>query len=255
MENIFSVANKTALITGGTNGIGAMIAKGLVQAGSKVYIVGRNVEKGLKKANELSAMGHCEFIAADLSSLSGIEACVAAYSEKETSLDILVNNAGLLSMQGIEEVTEADWDGPMNINLKAVFFLTQKMLPVLRQAGTVEVPARVINIGSASGSMVDNLEYYAYGASKAALHHLTRTTAHNVANSHITVNAIAPGPFPSDIGFEPPQEVTDAILNGIPLKRWGAPEDIIGTVIYLASKAGSFNTGHTFALDGGMVDA
>lgn len=253
LKKLFSLEGKVALVTGGSSGIGGMISEGLVSAGAKVYIVARNVEKGVAKAKELSQMGQCEYIEGDLSSIAGIEAVVAEVQGRESKLDILVNNAGLLTLESIDEVTEAGWDGPMNTNLKAVFFLIQKSLPLLRAAGSEESPARIINIGSAAGSDPADIEYYSYCASKAGVHHLTRALAHRLAADHINVNAIAPGVFPTDIGYEPPEEVRQFILNGIPLKRLGMLEDIAGSVVYLASRAGGYTTGILLPVDGGKV--
>lgn len=253
MQDIFSVKGKTAIVTGGSSGIGAMIAEGLVRAGALVTLIARDENKGQAKAKELSEFGHCEFMAGDLASVAGIEAIANQLKSKRSHLDILINNAGLLTMDSIDEVTEESWDGPININLKAVFFLTQKLLPLLRAAGKVEKPARVINIGSVSGVQVDNLDLFSYAAAKAGVHHMTKLMAQKLADDHITVNAIAPGVFPTDIGFEPPPEVRDAIINAIPLKRLGKPENIVGGIIFLASDAGAYNTGLVLTIDGGKA--
>ncbi|MFA5493902.1 MAG: SDR family NAD(P)-dependent oxidoreductase [Porticoccaceae bacterium] len=253
LNKLFSVSGKTALITGGTNGIGLMIARGLVQAGVKTYIVGRNRDKGAEAAAELSRQGQCVFIPGDLSTMAGIDAIVEQLKAQESQLDILINNAGLLTLQALDEVTEEGWDGPVNINLKAPFFMIQKLRPLLRASGTDEDPARVINIGSAGGVENANIEYYSYCASKAGVHHLTRALAKYLAPDHINVVAIAPGVFPSDIGYEPPEEIARAILASIPRKRLGTEEDIVGAVIYLSSRAGAFLTGSLLPVDGGKI--
>ncbi|KJS07460.1 MAG: hypothetical protein VR73_08825 [Gammaproteobacteria bacterium BRH_c0] len=253
ISKLFSISGKTAMVTGGANGIGLMIARGLVEAGVKTYIVGRNVTKGENAAAELAKLGQCTFIPGDLSSLAGIEAVVAELSAKESKLDILVNNAGLLTLQTLEEVDEAGWDGPVNINMKAPFFLIQKLLPLLRASGTYDDPARVINIGSAGGIENAPIEYYSYIASKAGLHHLTRGLAKYLAPDNINVVSIAPGVFPSDIGYEPPIEVHNAIIASIPRQRLGTEDDIVGAVIYLASRAGAFITASMLPVDGGKI--
>lgn len=253
LNKLFSVSGKTALVTGGTNGIGLMIARGLVQAGVKTYIVGRNKDRGVEAAAELSGQGRCVFIHGDLSTLAGIDAIVEQLGAQESQLDILINNAGLLTLQSLEEVTEDGWDGPVNINLKAPFFMVQKLLPLLRASGSDDDPARVINIGSAGGIENANIEYYSYCASKAGIHHLTRALAKYLAGDNINVVAIAPGIFPTDIGYEPPEEVARAILASIPRKRLGTEEDIIGAVIYLTSRAGAFLTGSVLPVDGGKI--
>lgn len=253
LTRLFSVAGKTALITGGTQGIGLMIARGLVQAGVNTYIVGRNADRGQKAAAELSEQGCCRFICGDLATLAGIEGIVEAVGAREVKLDILVNNAGVLTLESLEEVTEEGWNAPVNINLKAPFFLIQKLLPLLRAAATDEDPARVINIGSAGGIENANIEYYSYCASKAGVHHLTRALAKYLARDHINVVAIAPGIFPSDIGYEPPEDVFRAIMAAIPRRRLGTEDDITGAVIYLVSRAGNFITGSTLMVDGGKV--
>jgi NAD(P)-dependent dehydrogenase (short-subunit alcohol dehydrogenase family) len=253
IEQLFSVAGKVAVVTGGTAGIGAMIAEGLVKSGVKVYIVARNQAKGDEKVRELSAFGECHFIQGDISNIAGIQAVVEKLNSQESKLDILINNAGLLTLQEIDEVDEPGWDGPFDINVKAVFFLVQKLMPLLKAAGTDEDPARVINIGSAAGLQIAGIQYYSYSASKAGVHQLTRELASRLAREYINVNAIAPGVFPSDIGYEPPPEVTAQIMAGIPRGRLGQLEDIVGSIIYLSSRAGAFTTGVILSVDGGKV--
>lgn len=255
MSDLFSIAGRVGLVTGGSNGIGLMIARGLVQAGVKTYIVARNGDKARHVADALTALGggSCHVIAADLASMAGVSKVVTDYGQCESRLDILVNNAGVLFEMGIDDYTEEAWDATLDLNLKTVFFLTQKLLPVLRASGTRADPARVINISSADSTQLSEREHYGYVASKAALNHLTRALAKRLAREHITVNAIAPGPFPSDMTAGYPQEVIDAVANLFPLNRFGAEEDIAGTVIYLASRAGAFLTGTVTHLDGGWT--
>ena len=253
LNKLFSVSGKIALVTGGTTGIGLMIARGLVEAGVKTYIVGRNAEKGARVEAELNQLGQCVFIAGDLSTMAGSDAIVEFVKGRETRLDILINNAGLLTLESLEEVTEAGWDGPVNINMKAPFFMVQKLLPLLRASGTDEDPARVINIGSASALENANIEHFSYLASKAGVHHLTRSLAKFLARDNINVVTISPGVFPSDIGYEPPIEVHNAIIASIPRQRLGMEEDIVGAVIYLTSRAGAFITASVLPVDGGKV--
>jgi len=250
-NDLFSVQGKIALVTGGTAGIGAMIAEGLINAGATVYILGRDEEKGTAKAKELSPLGKCHFVSGDLSSVAGIQAIADKMQENTSKLDILVNNAGMLSQAFVDDVTEEIWDAPFDINLKAVFFMIQKLLPLLRAAGTIKEPARVVNIASVAGLSVDGLEMFSYAASKAGVIHLTKILAPKLAPDHITVNAIAPGIFPTDIGFEPPVEVHNAIVNAIPLKHLGEPENIMGAILFLVSKTGTYSTGSILTVDGG----
>jgi NAD(P)-dependent dehydrogenase (short-subunit alcohol dehydrogenase family) len=251
VSELFSVANKVAVVTGGSSGIGLMIARGLVEAGAKTYIVARNAQNCMQAAQELSKSGSCVAIPADLSTPAGIDTLVATLGQSESRLDILVNNAGVLWEQPIDDYTEEAWDSTLNLNLKSVFFLTQKLLPLLRQGGDREDPARIINISSADGTNLSDREHYAYIASKAAVNHLTRALAKRLASEHITANTIAPGPFPSNMTDGAPQEVKDAVAALIPRGRFGTPQDIVGTVIYLASRAGAYVTAAVIPLDGG----
>lgn len=243
------------MVTGGSNGIGAMIAEGLVRAGVDTYIVGRNEQKGREKAQQLSEYGRCIYLPGDIATLSGIGQLFDRFSSLENQLDILVNNAGQLTLEPIDAVSEAGWDGPMTVNLKAAFFMVKTFLPLIRRASSQDSWGRIINIGSAAGSEIADIEYYSYAASKAGVHHLTRALAHRLADDYITVNSIAPGVFPSDIGYEPPPEVLEKIMAGIPMHRFGEADDIVGVVVFLASKAGRFMTGNVLSVDGGKVNA
>ncbi|MAT51269.1 MAG: 3-oxoacyl-ACP reductase [Porticoccaceae bacterium] len=253
VNKLFSVAGKTAVVTGGTGGIGLMIARGLVQAGVKTYIVGRNQARGEEVAAELGQYGECHFISGDLGSYEGIIAITDAIKARENRLDILVNNAGLLTLESLDDVTLEGWDGPANINMRAPFFMIQKLLPLLRASGTDEDPARVINVGSASAIENANIEHFSYAASKAGVHHLSRSLAKYLAKDNINVNVISPGVFPTDIGYEPPEDVARAIMAAIPRGRLGMEEDIVGAVLYLCSRAGAFITAATLPVDGGKV--
>lgn len=255
LNGLFSVEGKIAVVTGGTSGIGLMIADGLVKAGVKTYIVARNEAVANKVAAELSENGFCKAIIADLSTVAGVNAVVAEFSAVESQLDILVNNAGVLYEGPIEEFTEEEWDVTFDVNVKPVFFLTQKMLPLLRASASTEDPARVINIGSADGSSAAAREYYAYSASKAAVHHMTKGLAKHLSKDHLTINTIAPGPFPSPMTDRFPQEAKDMVAAIIPRGRFGHEDDVVGTVIYLASRAGAYTTASVIPLDGGLTGA
>ncbi|RMA82607.1 SDR family oxidoreductase [Umboniibacter marinipuniceus] len=254
MNNFFSVAGKVAVVTGGSRGIGEMIATGLLQSGAKVYITARRAEELNATASRLSEFGECIAIASDLSTTQGISQFVAAVSQRETSIDILVNNAGAAWGDTIDNFAEEGFDKVMDLNVKSIFFLVQKFHQQLKQSATQADPARVINIGSINGLTNPKMNNYSYSASKAAVHQLTRHLAADLAEEFITVNAIAPGYFPSKMTAHI-IEADDALKESVPLKRLGSYEDAAGTVIYLSSRAGAYVTGHTLTVDGGMVAA
>lgn len=253
MKNLFSVQGKVALVTGGSRGIGYMIARGFVENGATTYITARKAEACDAAAKELSAFGKCVSVPCDVSDLAGVKKLAAAVLAKEPKLDILVNNAGANWAEPIDVFSEAGWDKVQNTNLKSVFFLTRELLPGLRAAGTAEDPARVINIGSIDGLHVPGLETYSYSSSKAGVHHLTRVLARRLAGEHINVNAVAPGPFESKMMAETLKNFGDAIKRAVPRGRIGEPEDMAGVTIYLASRASAYVTGTVIPVDGGLA--
>jgi NAD(P)-dependent dehydrogenase (short-subunit alcohol dehydrogenase family) len=253
-NELFNVSGKAVVVTGGSRGIGFMIARGFVQGGARVYITARKAEQCDQAAAELSKDGECVSIPADLATPEGAQAFAAAVTEREPALHVLVNNAGATWGAPIEEYPESGFDKVMDINVKAVFNLTRLFLPQLRAAAIADDPARVINIGSIDGIRVPMMENYAYSASKAAVHMLTRHLAHSLVRDNITVNAIAPGPFESKMmAFALGDPATrDAIAESVPLKRIGRPDDMAGAAIFLASRAGSYLTGTIIPVDGGL---
>ena len=253
MQELFNVAGKLALVTGGSRGIGEMIAEGFVAAGVKTYISSRKADACNATAERLSKQGECISIPADLSTMDGITHLANEIKAREAKLDILVNNAGATWGAPIEEFPESGWDKVMDINVKGPFFLTQALLPLLEEAASPEDPARIINVGSVDGLNVNKLGTYSYGPSKAAIHHLTRTLASHLAERNITANAIAPGPFPSKMTAGIAQAMGEEIRKNVPLKRWGEPADMAGAAIYLASKAGAYVSGAVIQVDGGIV--
>lgn len=252
MKNLFDVAGKVAVVTGGSRGIGAMIARGFVENGVKTYITARKESELRATADDLSTLGQCIAIPADLSTVEGVQAFAAAVTADENKVHILVNNAGAAWGADIDDFPENGWDKTMDLNVKSLFFLTQKLLPALRAAGTQDDPARVINIGSINGITHPHMNNYAYSASKAAVHQLTRHLAGDLASQSINVNGIAPGFFPSKMTahlLEHEKEVSATIPRG----RMGDAQDAAGTAIYLSSRASAWLTGHTIVLDGGSV--
>ncbi|KAL1928457.1 hypothetical protein VTP01DRAFT_2813 [Rhizomucor pusillus] len=255
IEALFSVKDKVVLVTGGSRGIGEMIATGFVQAGAKVYISSRSAKACDEVAAKLNKLGpgSCIALPADLQKLDDVKKLVAELSKRESHLDVLVNNAGATWGAPLDDYPEAAFQKVMNLNVNRVFTLTQACLPLLRAKASSENPSRIINIGSINGVTVPGFETYAYSASKAAIHHLSRHLAGRLGRERITVNAIAPGSFPSKMMAETLRKHGDAIVERVPVGRVGSPEDIAGTCIYLASRAGNYTTGATIVVDGGAI--
>lgn len=250
MKQLFDIAGKVAIVTGGSRGIGAMIARGYVENGVRTYITARKAQECQETAQALSAFGECIAIPCDLSTLEGIQTFVEAFSERESQLHILVNNAGATWGAGLDEFPESGWDKVMNLNVKSPFFLLQQLHGALKAAASEEDPARVINISSINGITQSHMDNYSYTASKAAVIHLTKHLAMSLAKEHINVNSIAPGFFPTKMmAFAD----TDAVAQTIPRKRGGKPEDAAGASIFFASPASAWITGVTLPVDGGVV--
>lgn len=262
MKNLFSIEGKTALVTGGSRGIGEMIAAGFLANGAKVYISSRKADACSATAKRLSEEygGECAALPADVSGLDGAEALAAELAGRESRLDILVNNAGSTWGAPLDEFPEVGWDKVMDTNVKGVFFLTQKLLPLLRAAASHEDPARVINVGSIDGIKTPIFDNFSYGPSKAAVHYLTRMLAAHLVKENILVNGIAPGPFPTwmlsaGVGFGGKVEGQDweSVGRGNPRGRVGTPEDIAGLAIFLSSRASAYTVGDVITCDGGSV--
>jgi NAD(P)-dependent dehydrogenase (short-subunit alcohol dehydrogenase family) len=254
-SQLFSVTGKNVLVTGGSRGIGLMVARGFVEAGARVWISSRKADDVRATAEELGKLGTCTAIPADLSGPAGIEEAASVVEAAVDKLDVLVNNAGATWGAPLAEYPDSAFDKLWAINVKAVFALTVRLLPLLRAAASPDDPARVINIGSIDGIRVSSMEVYAYGASKAAVHMLTRHLAHQLAGESITVNAIAPGPFESKMmAFALGDPAMRAeIEKSVPLGRIGRPDDMAGAAIFLASRAGAYLTGAVIPVDGGMT--
>jgi len=254
MKNLFDITGKVAVVTGGSRGIGAMIARGFVENGVRTYITARKEDELRATAEALSAFGECIALPSNLGTLEGVSAFAAAIRERESQLHILVNNAGATWGADIEEFPESGWDKVMDLNVKSLFFLTRELLPALTATGTAEDPARVINIGSVNGFTHSHMNNYSYSASKAAVHHLTRHLGADLAPRNINVNGIAPGFFPSKMTAHWLDQA-DEMATAYPRGRIGNAEDAAGTAIYLCARASAWVTGHTIVLDGGIVAA
>jgi NAD(P)-dependent dehydrogenase (short-subunit alcohol dehydrogenase family) len=253
VKNLFSIEGKVALVTGGSRGIGLMIARGYVEAGARVYISSRKKEACDEVAAQLSKSGICFALPADLSMEQESRRLAATLAEKEPALHILVNNAGANWGAPMAEYPDSAWDKVLALNVKSVFHLTRACLPALHKAVKPGDPARVINIGSIDGLRVPPMNTYAYSSSKAAVHHLTRVLASELGPQGITVNAVAPGPFESKMMAETLRNFRDAIESSCPLGRIGEPEDMAGITIYLASRAGAYVNGAVIPVDGGIT--
>jgi NAD(P)-dependent dehydrogenase (short-subunit alcohol dehydrogenase family) len=253
VEELFSVRGKVALVTGGSRGVGEMIARAYVENGAKVYITARKAEACDATARSLSAHGECISLPADLARMDEIERLAGELERRERRLDILVNNAGASWGASFRDFPESGWDKVMDLNVKSVFFLTQRLLPLLEAAGSADSFSRVINIGSIEGIRTSHLETYSYAASKAGVNHLTKMMAKFLAPKHIAVNAIAPGYFPSKMTAGIAEDDTRAVLEGTPMKRMGNPDDMAAIALYLASRAGAFLCGAVIPVDGGLA--
>lgn len=262
LNTLFSVEGKVALVTGGSRGIGEMIAAGLLANGAKVYISSRKADACNEAAARLMKNfgGECIPLPANVAEIDGIDALVAEITRREKHVDILVNNAGVSWGAPIDEFPEVGWDKVMDTNVKGVFFLTQRMLPLLTARATKDDPSRVVNIGSIDGIGTPSFETFSYGPSKAAVHALTKVLAAKLTKRHIIVNAIAPGPFPTwmlSTGVGTGGDVAgtdwDAVGKGNPSGRVGTPEDIAGLTIFLCSRAGQFTVGEVITCDGGSL--
>ena len=261
-DKLFSIQGKVALVTGGSRGIGEMIAAGFLAQGAKVYISSRKADACEATAKRLAETygGECIALPADLSKLTGVTALAEALAAREPKLDILVNNAGASWGAPLAEFPEIGWDKVMDTNVKGVFFLTQQVMPLLRAAAVGASPARVINIGSIDGLKTSSFDAWSYGASKAAVHHLTRFMAAKLTPERILCNAIAPGPYPTwmlstGVGFGGETENVDwdRVGQRNPSRRVGTPEDIAGLATFLCSRAGEYVVGQVIASDGGSV--
>jgi len=255
LDRLFSLQGKIALVTGGSRGIGLIIARGFVAAGVKTYISSRKASACEAAAAELSQTGSCIALACDLGDTAQIRKLAGEIKAREKRLDILVNNAGATWAQPIDQYTEDGWDKVMNLNLKATFLLTQALLPLLRQAATEDDPARIVNIGSIDGLLQPSYESYAYSASKAAVHHLTHNLAKHLAKDNINVNAIAPGPFETKMLAPVLAVKRKQMEESVPRRRLGLDDDMIGAAIFFCARASAYITGTVLPVDGGITAA
>ncbi|HEY9263687.1 MAG TPA: SDR family oxidoreductase [Mycobacterium sp.] len=249
---LFDLTGKRALVTGGTRGIGLMMARGLLQAGARVVISSRKADACRDAHAHLSAFGDVHAIPADLSRHEECRRLADLVTADGEALHILVNNAGATWGEPLESFPDSAWDKVLDLNVKSPFWMVQALVPALRDAATADDPARIINIGSIDGLRVSPLPTYSYASSKAALHQLTRVLARELGPQHVTVNAVAPGPFPSKMMAATLDEFGDAIAASAPLRRIGRDDDMAGIAVFLASRAGAYLTGAIIPVDGGI---
>lgn len=254
LDSLFSLRGKTALVTGGAKGIGRMISESLLQAGARVYISSRSAKDCDTAVNEMSQYGECLAIPHDLSAVANIVALAAEIENTGNGLNILVNNSGATWGAPLAEFPESGWDKVMDLNVKSPFYLVQKLLPLLQQGASREEPARIVNIGSIAGLVAESQSAYSYMASKGAILHLTKGLARDLADQNITVNAIAPGLFPTNMTrhLTGSGEVRNHVESQLPLGRFGEPRDIAGLVILLCAAAGAYMTGTVIPVTGGI---
>ncbi|MEK9655692.1 MAG: SDR family NAD(P)-dependent oxidoreductase [Halieaceae bacterium] len=252
IPSLFSLAGRTALVTGGSRGIGKMIASGFIAQGAKVYISSRKAEICESVAAELGP--NCIAVPQDISTVEGCKALATTMAMHEQHVDILVNNAGAAWGEAFETFPEAGWDKVMNLNVKSIFFLTQAMHDLLKAGASEEQPAKVINIASIDGLRLNPWETYSYQASKAAVINLTKRLAARLVKDGILVTGIAPGAFASEMN-KAARDLGDIVGKHVPAGRIGNDEDMAGVAIYLAARSGNYVVGETIAVDGGVVHA
>ncbi len=252
IQQLFGLEGKTAVVTGGSRGIGAMITRGLIEAGARVIISARKADQVAQAEKDFSSIGWCKGFVADFSTVDGCKKLADFVSTEFDALNILVNNAGATWGATLAGFTEEAWDKVVDTNIKGPFFLVQALLPLIEKGGSKEDPARIINVGSIDGLHLNKLEHYPYSASKAGIHHLTRALAYRLAPT-VTVNAIAPGPFESKMMAATLAAAGEQIAEATPMKRIGRPDDMAGVAIYLASRAGAYVTGAVIPVDGGIA--
>jgi NAD(P)-dependent dehydrogenase (short-subunit alcohol dehydrogenase family) len=254
MSTLFDIRGKTVLITGGVHGLGRMIAEGMLRAGAKVYVTSRKAEAAAIAETELRQLGDCVALAADLVNSQAVVTLANEIKAREPRLHAIVNNAGKTWGAPLEHFPDKAWEPIFAVNVQGPFTLVRELLPVLEAAGSPDDPSRVINIGSLAGSVVERIDAFSYSASKAAIHHLSRVLAAELAQRHITVNVVVPGYFPTQMTahIRSNEEETDKLLERIPLARLGHADDIAGLCIFLCSRAGSYMTGAELYVDGGM---
>jgi len=255
MKDLFSLSGKVALVTGGSRGIGRMICEGLLACGARVYHSSRDAASATRTTQELSALGDIVDLSADLGSMEGVSRLAAAVEEREPALHILVNNAGAVWSAPFETYPESGWDKVSHLNVKSPFFLTQALLPALRRAVRPGDPARIINVTSIDAFHVPLTDTFAYSAAKAGMTILTRMLASRLGPEGMTVNAIAPGMFPTRMTAGVLESEGQRFLDKVPLGRFGTTDDMAGVAVFLASRAGAYVSGTTIAVDGGWLGA